>query len=282
MTSVGVFEQHRQERVQAVDHAPQVHAEHPLPVGEGLVHDQPAAADARVVAQQMCGAEPLTNVVRERLHRSRVADVGAHPHHAELGRRRIERTSLDVGDHDVHARIAESSRERLADATCAARHDRDFAPEHAHAAESTVRSVGGAVPRRYRGLGVGTIALMVAGTVFTFLAALSLWSWRTFASSEGFADVTTDMLKEPALDEILAEQIVTALEAQPEVARVGAATRPALVELVKDVIQTPPFQSLFHAAVLELHASIAAGRRQNDGLQLNRRAAAVQGRACGW
>jgi hypothetical protein len=110
---------------------------------------------------------------------------------------------------------------------------------------------------------------MVAGATFTLLAALSLWSWRTFASSEGFADVTTDMLKEPALDEILAEQIVTALEAQPEVARVGAAARPALVELVKDVIETPPFRSLFHAAVLELHASVAAGHRGNDGLELD-------------
>jgi len=127
----------------------------------------------------------------------------------------------------------------------------------------------GAVPRRYRGLGVGTVALMVAGTVFTLLAALSLWSWRTFASSEGFADVTTDMLKEPAVDEVLAEHIVDALEAQPEVAQVGAAARPALVELVKDVIETPPFQSLFHAAVLELHASIVAGHRQNLGLHLD-------------
>ena len=170
----------------------------------------------------------------------------------------------------MHPRIAESSRERPPDATRASRDDCDLPLEHAHAAESTFHHVGvGAVPQRYRGLGVGTVALMVAGATFTLLAALSLWSWRTFASSEGFADVSTDMLKEPAVAEILAEHIVTALEAQPDVARVGAAARPALVELVKDVIQTPPFQSLFHAAVLELHASIVAGHRQSLGLHLD-------------
>ena len=44
-----------------------------------------------------------------------------------------------------------------------------------------------------------SVALLVAGCLFTALAGLSLWSWRSFANSQGFADVATDMLKEPAV-----------------------------------------------------------------------------------
>ena len=50
--------------------------------------------------------------------------------------------------------------------------------------------------------------LLVAGFVLLNLAMVSLWSWRTFASSQGFADATTDMLKEPAVREAVADQIV--------------------------------------------------------------------------
>ena len=67
---------------------------------------------------------------------------------------------------------------------------------------------------RRRGLGRGTLALIVVGVVLTNLTMVSVWSWRTFASSQGFADATTDMLKEPAVREVVAEQIVDALEQQ--------------------------------------------------------------------
>ena len=71
--------------------------------------------------------------------------------------------------------------------------------------------------RSRRGRGVlrrSTVVLVVAGVVFLNLAMVSLWAWRTFASSQGFADTTTDMLKEPAVREVLVEQIVNALEQQ--------------------------------------------------------------------
>jgi hypothetical protein len=81
----------------------------------------------------MRGAEPLTHRVRKRLHRGTVADIGAHPHDAELVRTCSERARLDVRDHDLHTRIAESSREGLADATRAARDNRDLGRELSHA-----------------------------------------------------------------------------------------------------------------------------------------------------
>ena len=127
----------------------------------------------------------------------------------------------------------------------------------------------GAVPLRYRGLGAATVGLMVAGALFTLLAALSLWSWRTFANSDGFADVTTDMLKEPAVAEVVANQIVAALENQDSVARASATARPLLREIVKDVVQTDAFRGLFHAGARELHASVMAGYRTRMEVQVD-------------
>src|SRR5688572_28439380 len=113
---------------------------------------------------------------------------------------------------------------------------------------------------RRRGLGRGTLALVVAGAVLTNLAMVSVWSWRTFASSQGFADVTTDMLKEPAVREAVADQIVTALEDQEPTARIALAARPVVEAIVADLVATPGFQGVFHAGVRELHAAIVNGR----------------------
>ena len=59
-----------------------------------------------------------------------------------------------------------------------------------------------------------SVALLVVGCLFTVLAGLSLWSWRSFANSQGFADVAADMLKEPAVREAVADQILNVLEEQ--------------------------------------------------------------------
>ena len=117
---------------------------------------------------------------------------------------------------------------------------------------------------------------MVAGAVFTLLAALSLWSWRTFANSDGFADVTTDMLREPAVAEVVANQVVVVLENQDSVARASATARPLLREIVKDVVQTDAFRGLFHAGARELHASVMAGYRTKMQVQVNDAASLVK------
>jgi hypothetical protein len=109
-------------------------------------------------------------------------------------------------------------------------------------------------------LGHGTLAFVVVGVVLTNLAMVSVWSWRTFASSQGFADVTTDMLKEPAVREAVAEQVVTALEDQEPTARFAVAARPVVEAIVADLVATEAFQGVFHAGVRELHASIVNGR----------------------
>jgi hypothetical protein len=110
-------------------------------------------------------------------------------------------------------------------------------------------------------LGGGSRALLLAGVLLLNLAMVSLWSWRTFASSQGFADVTTDMLKEPAVREAVAEQIVNALERQATTAAITAPARPVVEAIVADLVATDSFQGVFHAGVRELHTAIVEGRR---------------------
>ena len=90
-------------------------------------------------------------------------------------------------------------------------------------------ATGGATPARRRDdLGRSGVALLIVGSFFTLLSAVSLWSWRTFASSEGFADVATDTLKEPAVAEAVADQIVNILQDQVATAQAAVAcARPA-------------------------------------------------------
>ena len=80
-------------------------------------------------------------------------------------------------------------------------------PQASGSPEPGGEGVGKVVGRR-------CIALLAAGTLLTFLAMGSLWGWRTFASSQGFADVATDMLEDAAVREVVADQIVTVMERQ--------------------------------------------------------------------
>jgi hypothetical protein len=111
------------------------------------------------------------------------------------------------------------------------------------------------------GLGRATLALIFVGLVLTNLTMASVWSWRTFASSQGFADTTTDMLKEPAVREEIAHQIVGVLEEEKATSRVAVNARPIVEAIVAEVVATEPFQGVFHAGVRELHSSIVAGQR---------------------
>lgn len=112
-----------------------------------------------------------------------------------------------------------------------------------------------------RGVRGRTLLAVLIGLLFVNLAMISLWSWRTFASSQGFADVTTDMLKEPAVREAVAEQIVDKLEAAATTERVAVTVRPVLESVVADLVATDAFQRVFHAGVRELHSAVVEGRR---------------------
>ena len=90
----------------------------------------------------------------------------------------------------------------------------------------------------------------------------SLWGWRTFASSEGFADVATDMLHDPDVRQIVSQQIVNSLAEQSKVSQLRvASTRPVLEQAVSAVVATNAFQGVFHAGVEELHAAVVTGHR---------------------
>jgi hypothetical protein len=108
-------------------------------------------------------------------------------------------------------------------------------------------------------VGRRSIVLLTAGTVLTFLAIFSLWGWRTFASSQGFADVATDMLHDPYVREVVSEQIVTALESQELTESYAVGMRPLMREAVAFVVGTEPFQGVFHSAARQLHAQLARG-----------------------
>ncbi len=108
-------------------------------------------------------------------------------------------------------------------------------PQASGSPEPGGEGVGKVVGRR-------CIALLAAGTLLTFLAMGSLWGWRTFASSQGFADVATDMLRDAAVREVVSDKIVTALEAQDPTAELAASYRPVMKSVVALVVGTPAFQ----------------------------------------
>jgi hypothetical protein len=110
-------------------------------------------------------------------------------------------------------------------------------------------------------VGRRSVLLVVAGGLLTALAMLSLWSWRTFASSQGFADVATDMLKEPTVQRIVADQVINQLEDQDLTTQLTAAGRPVLEPIVEQVIGSPGFQGIFHASVRQIHSGFVDGIR---------------------
>ena len=104
---------------------------------------------------------------------------------------------------------------------------------------------------------------------------VSAWSWRTFASSQGFADATTDMLKEPAVREAGRSPDRRRSRGAGEHVAVAVAATRHRVALVADLVATEAFQGVFHAGVRELHSAIVHGRRSrlidvDDSAQLVR------------
>ena len=121
----------------AVNDAPQAHVDHPLPVHEREVPYAAAAADTRVVAQHVHGAEAFDRSVRERRHRVLVRDVRRDCEHLDTrvgdeALRLGERLGLDIREDDAAAFVCERERERTPDAGARSRHDRDAIPKCPH------------------------------------------------------------------------------------------------------------------------------------------------------
>src|SRR5262245_23668545 len=115
--------------------------------------------------------------------------------------------------------------------------------------------------RRRDDFGRTGVALLIAGSILTMLFAVSLWSWRTFANSEGFADAATAALTEPAVAQAIADQIVDVLQDNVTTADAAVAVRPFLRGIVAEVVSTEAFRGLFHAGVREMHGAIVQGQR---------------------
>ena len=124
----------RQERVHAVDHAPQVHAEHPLEVAQRqLAERQPTAADAGVVAHHVHRAEAIERPRRERLDLARTPTCRSvrrsrrHPSAASSSTAAWSGVALDVGHHDPHPLGGEPLRHPETDPRRGAGDDGDLA-----------------------------------------------------------------------------------------------------------------------------------------------------------
>ena len=123
--------------------------------------------------------------------------------------------------------------------------------------------------RRRDDLGRVGVALLVAGSVLTLLFAMSLWSWRTFANSEGFADAATDSLKEPAVAETSPTRSSTCSKTTWPPRTPPWRMRPILRAVVAEVVSTEAFRGVFHAGVREMHGAIVQGQRSRPLVQVD-------------
>ena len=85
-----------EERPDAVDHAPQIHAEHPFEVPFGQIGDcQPATPDAGVVAHDVYGTESLDRRCGEGRNVRLDRRVGEHGEHVNTGCGQFGRNVLE-------------------------------------------------------------------------------------------------------------------------------------------------------------------------------------------
>ena len=124
----------RREGAQAIHHAPEVDAHHPVPVVLRLRPDRPpgpAAGDAGVVADHVQLAEPRLGRVGQPLDRlvaRRRRPRAARPRswRGSAGRPRAQRLALDVGHGDLHAAAGERLGHSEADPARRPGDDRDL------------------------------------------------------------------------------------------------------------------------------------------------------------
>ncbi len=131
MPAVAGLPQDRREDVAAVDRAPQVDVEHPVPVVEAHLADRMAArADAGVVDhQRRRPAEPGLRLVGQQLRRRRCCETSQRSamRLTTVGADRVGRCArgvlVDVAAHDAAAPVGEFDGEGRADAAARAGDD---------------------------------------------------------------------------------------------------------------------------------------------------------------
>ena len=143
-TMVGLRRLNHQGRedAHAVDHAPQVDADAPFPVGLGVFPQEPAgAAHAGVVEHEAGHAETRDTGVSQQPHRRRLRHVRLDGEHLrarmfEFGAHRFQRVLLHISDHHVHAALVRKQCKFAPEAAAAAGDDccpacedfQDFSP----------------------------------------------------------------------------------------------------------------------------------------------------------
>jgi len=108
-----------------------------------------------------------------------------------------------------------------------------------------------------------SVGLLIAvGVVASNLFMLCVWMWWAFGTHNGFADMSVDSLKDPAVRAVISAQIVDQMREQQGVTQqVALAYGPALEPIVGELVKTDAFKALFYAGARHLHEVIFTGAR---------------------
>ena len=137
MPALAARDHSRHERLDAVDHAPEIDAEHPLPVPMRRPLEPAPRRHARVVAEDVDDTERLPGALGERLDLAQIAYVRPHGERVDAVPARLSghgrhRSLVDIRDHDPRALARQRQRERPSDPATPARDDRDLPLERIH------------------------------------------------------------------------------------------------------------------------------------------------------
>jgi hypothetical protein len=124
MAALSIRLQNGQERLYAVNDAPQVHVDHPAPVIQGQIGNLGYGTDARVIADHIDLAELFQGCRSERCNAGVIRHVSAHAEYAQFLGRPGEAFFLNVRNDDFHAVHQHALGDASADARCTARNDR--------------------------------------------------------------------------------------------------------------------------------------------------------------
>ena len=129
----------RDERLDAVQHAEEVHRDHAVPRVHLVVEEVAPATDAGVEERDVDFAVVVEGLVGEVLHRRQVGDVGRHSDHVvalgtELLDGLVKGFLVEVGEHHLHAVLGEERARGAPDASLTATtgDDRHLACEILH------------------------------------------------------------------------------------------------------------------------------------------------------
>jgi len=125
------------EHAYAVNDAPQIDTQDPLPIGDGIHPRRPRHRHAGVVADDVHGAEFLQRCLRQALDVCRLRHVGAHrqrggARRVDLTRGLLQRRRFNISEHDLHAFARKALRQGAPDAARSPGDDRNLPSEFFH------------------------------------------------------------------------------------------------------------------------------------------------------